>query len=177
MANWSSTNVELTGTKENIALAIADIKSYTKDGWLNTYKLAKTDSIEDRSGFSTTKILQENYKENSIHLVLYGRWCSPHKYFIILADKYNLSGFYEDEECGNDFFHQVIFEDGKVLSEKEDDYFSQLSIDSNGIERYVEDYYWLADEEDWENNNDEILALFARNGYSVDRLKQEWGKQ
>jgi hypothetical protein len=174
MANWSSTAIELTGTKEDIAEATKDIKSNIEGLWLNTSKLATTDSIDDKAGFSAAEIIQESYEDDCIFLNLSGRWCSPSKYFIMLADKYNLSGYYEDEECGCNFFHQIIFKDGKVESNKQDSYFSQLAIDSNGIERYLEDYCWLPEEEDWENNNDEILALFEKNGYPLEELKKEW---
>ncbi len=66
------------------------------------------------------------------------------------------------------------FKDGVKTKDVEDEYFSQLSIDQNGIEYYIEDYQWITEEEDWEDNNDELLALFKANGYSLKQLKKEW---
>ena len=132
------------------------------------------DTISSRAGFGGAEIIDNKSSQNQVSYSLSGRWCAPHKFIELFADRFNLSGQYTDAESGCNFFHVMKFKDGKKIFDEEENYFSDLSIEHNDIECYVEEYEWIAEEEDWEDNNDELLALFKKHGYSIDKLKYEW---
>ena len=177
MANWSSTCINLHGDERQISLALVNIKKYTKDDyfWRGIPK-GLPDTIDYRAGYSGMQVDEIRYEKKSSEFTIIGqgRWCAPHKYIEQIAKRYKLSGDYSDEEAGCNFFHIMEFKNGKKTNDVEDEYFSQLSIDYNGIEDYVDNYHWIAEEKDWEQNNDEMLKLFANNGYTLEDLKKEW---
>lgn len=173
MANWSYTDVTLRGSEEDILFAETELKSNITGEYLNVSKYIKNDSVNQRAGYSSSEVININILDDTIELSLSGRWCSPHMYFEDFAKRHSLSGEYADMEEGCDFFHLMKFKDGIKIYDKESSYFSQESIDYHDIDMFIEDYSWIAEGDDWENN-DEILKLFAANGYTKKQLKELW---
>ena len=178
MANYSYTEITFTGELIDIEFAVIELKSNMEDEWLNVSKyITNASDVVQRSGYSPAEVIQFDYEDGSdtIYLSLSGRWCSPHKYIEDLCKRHNLSGTYADEESGCDFFHEMKFENGKKVHDKESAFFSEESIRVNGIERYIEEYQFITEEEDWENENDGMIKLFKKYGYNLDDLKKVWG--
>ena len=175
MANISDCYIELQGTTEDIMFATEELKKNIDKEYLSVSKYMKDDSVEQRAGYSGAEIYDYQYDETSIQLSLGGRWCAPHLYFEDFCKRHDLSGFYTDAESGCDFFHVMKFKDGVKTLDKEDSYISQLSIDYGDIDYFIEYYQFITEEDDWEENNQGIVDLFAKNGLTIDDLKKEWG--
>lgn len=176
MANYSYTDITLSGSEEDILFAETELKKHTiDDRYLGVSRYIKDDNnIDQRAGYGSAEILNITVSDDTIELSLSGRWCSPHLYFEDLVKRHNLSGEYADSEEGCDFFYLMIFENGIKTEEINVNYFSQASIDYYGIDQFTEHYSWIAEEDDWENNNDATLKLFADNGYPIEELKELW---
>lgn len=174
MANWSSAHIELTGTEENILRAKGVIESHIEDGYIDPSLLAKNDSVAQRAGYGGGEIIDTIFGDTEIVLQIAGRWCAPHLYIEYLCERFSLSGYYSDEENGCNFFHLMEFIDGVKTKDIEDSFFSDLSIEHNGIERYLEEYEFITGQDDWENGYKEYIELFTKHGYPLEKLKEEW---
>ena len=115
------------------------------------------------------------FNGTSITISTLSAWCGGSVWFKRVCEKYKLSGDYYDEETGNDFIHIVEVVDGEVTLEEEDRYFSKLGVEINGIDHYVEQYSYIPDDLDWEEEYAQIIELFAEFGVSLDKLKDAWG--
>lgn len=173
MANWSDTSVQFSGTKENIDKAEKLIATdTTPDGQF----LTPTKFEEDNSFGYNSMELHEAVRESDTSLIINGagRWAGPEAYFAYIAKQCKLSGEYIDRENGCDFFFKFEFTDGEITKKVEDDYFSDGAITEFGIDQFVEEYAYTIEEEDWKTENDGMLALFAKHGYTVDALEKAW---
>lgn len=177
MANWSDTQVSLIGDTSNIKQASEYIKSFLiEDGtWLDVATLMPDDSVASRTKFSMAEVCSATFEESSIEITLMGRWCSPAGFFSKVAEDFKLSGSYLDREGGCDFTHYIEWEDGEEIEDSQDDYFSQLAFDHCDIDFLIEERSFITEEEEWEENYAEDLALFAANGVSLEALKEAWG--
>jgi len=174
MANWSYTEITLSGSEQDILFAETELKNNITDGWLNVSKYMKDDSVNQRAGYSSAEVISIDILNDTIELSLSGRWCSPHQYFEDFAERHNLSGEYADSEEGCNFFHLMKFKDGIKIHDEESNYFSQESIDYHDIDMFIEEYHWIAKDDDWENEWSEIIKLFTANGYTIEQLKELW---
>lgn len=173
MANYSSTQLSLHGSTENIIRAKKFIKTFITDNYLYTDDIRPYDTISYRSGFGSATIEHDSSTEDSIMYYMSGRWCSPHMFIYLVASVFKLSGIYTDEESGGNFFHVMEFEDGVKTLDDESGYFSDLSIKYNGIDKYFECYEWITEEDDWKDNYSDIISIFDRNGIGIDELENK----
>jgi len=182
MANWSDCNITLNGTAEVLkavaeelqALIIEEDKEKDVLGYLEPSSLAPSDSIADKAGYSCIELDALEINDDNITISGQGRWCAPHGFFKELYTKHSLSGLYTDAEAGCNFFHVMRFEDGECTEDEEYNYFSKESIEHNGRENYLEEYQWITEEEDWENEYSYIVDVFLATGMTLDELKEEW---
>ena len=173
MANYSDTSIKLHGQKSTEALQY--LKSFINDGWLDVNNLNPSDNIAAKAAYASMEIFSIDENESSFQISGSGRWCAPHGFFEMLAEKYELSGYYFDREGGCDFSHLMEFEGGEMVLNVEDSYFSQLAFDYRDIDELVEERSYIIDEEDWENEYASDIALFAKNGITLKDLKERWG--
>jgi len=176
MANYSDTTIKLTGARAKEALEY--LKTFVNcecGSWLLVEELAPDNSISSNSGFSDMEIYNIEENENSFEISGSGRWCSPYNFFQDLAEKFELSGHYLDREGGCDFTHLIEWENGKQLSDVEEAYFSQLAFDWCDIHSLIEDRSFISEEVDWEDEYSYEIELFAKNGISIQDLKNHWG--
>lgn len=172
MANYSSTSIKLHGPQA--AEALQYLKSLINDGWLSVDSLKPNDNIATRAAYASMEIFSIEEEQTSFEILGSGRWCAPHGFFETLAAKYELSGHYFDRECGCDFSHLMEFEEGDKVLDVEEDYFSQLAFDWCDIDELVEDRSFIVEEEDWESEYANDIALFAKNGITLEDLKERW---
>lgn len=175
MANISDCYVNLNGTTEDMLFAIAEMEGNINGEYLSVSKYMKNDSVDQRAGYSGAEVYDYKHDETSIQLALGGRWCAPHMYIEDFCKRHNLSGTYADAESGCNFYHVMKFENGVKTLDEQDEFLSQLAIDHGDIGYLVHNYRFVAEEEDWEYSNKEMIELFAKNGFTLDDLKKEWG--
>ena len=188
MANYSITNITITkNSLQNEQIAIDNLEqfkeefntfieesSYNNIGWINPTRLQKNDSASERAKYSTAQIYSRNEDNNKIELFLGGRWCSPSQLFIDLCKKYKLNLHYVDRENGCNFTHIVIMENGKVKTNRQNEYISALAI-KHCKDEVFDEIIEIFEESEWFYNNDNIIrqlkAFFADEDYSY--LKKE----
>lgn len=168
MANLSNVSICLNGSEENIQQAYNEILKVQEDD--NLFPSL----ISDQDGYNAIFDIEISLEENELTLYGYGRWNGPYEYIKHIVVKHNLSGNYFDMESGCDFSHLIEFYNGSISHEEVDSFFSDLSIKVQGIEYWIENESYRADEEDWEENNDYVINLFESHGVSVQQLKEVW---
>lgn len=173
MANWSDTQIKLTGEQTKEALKF--IKEHMEDIFLNAEAFKEDDSLQSRVDFGTMEIHDISESEGVLEISGSGRWNAPSGFFNVVAEKFKLSGHFFDRECGCDFSHLIKWENGLVINDIEEDYFSQLAFDWVDIDCLIEDRSFIAEEENWEEEYKEDIELFAQNGISLEDLKERWG--
>jgi hypothetical protein len=172
MANWSNTTIQLNGSEKNIGLAYQELMSLVSDGFLNpeNTKLFKSKDM----GYSIMQDIDINITKNSIEITGLGRWSSPYNYIVDLVQEFNLSGSYIDMEESMDFTHTMLFNNGHMIDEQNDAYFSDLSIKHLGIDNFLFDLSWIAEEENWEEEYSNHIKLFNKYGITIEQLHEEW---
>ena len=188
MANYSTTTITITkNSLQNEQIAIDNLEqfkeefntfieesSYSNIGWINPTRLKKDDSASERAKYSTAQLYSRNEDNNKIELFLGGRWCSPSQLFIDLCKKYKLNLHYVDRENGCNFTHIVIMENGKVKTNRQNEYISALAI-KHCKDEVFDEIIEIFEESEWFYNNDNIIrqlkAFFADEDYSY--LKKE----
>lgn len=199
MANWSYTDIELKGSKENIKLCKEEIKRHLSENELGTWlcplehksieqlKEIKED-IRLRSGYSTMLFLdidnEMKFKEDTIEINGQGRWCSPYLFIQDLVKKYSLSGYMWDMESGIQWCSLQEFDGGVITKDiTEDLYFCQLSIDVKGIDYWVDEQYYMFEclrsgeyetFEEWKEFYEYEIDLFEKNGYPLEKLLDKY---
>ena len=202
MANWSDTEIELNGSKENIKLCTEEIKRHLEDDtyggtWLCPLKhksklfLTQLDHCMNgfrKSGYRTMLFLdidnEMEFKEDTIKINGQGKNCSPYMFIQDLVEKYSLSGYMFDMECGNQWCSLQEFENGVIMKDiTEDFYFCQLSIDVKGIDYWLVDREYIFEElvngefetfEEWYECYEYQLDLFEKNGYTLEKLLDKY---
>lgn len=172
MANHSDTYIRLIGPRASEALGM--IKSFIKDDWLDVTELMPDDSTESRAGFSYMEIFDITDTDDGFEISASGRWSSPFQFIEMIAKQFNLSGYYLDREAGCDFTHVMEFYNGTKIIDRVDDYFSQLAFDYVDIESMIADRAFMADEENLEEEYQQDIELFAKNGVTLSDLKERW---
>lgn len=182
MANWSTTSIKFYGKGEEIEELKKEIKKDITDDWLTpSYPDEYKDKeyfkvpVEIKAGYSSMDINEIIEDDGYFMLTGNGRWCGPHTYVKKLAEKYKVDLYYTDEESGCDFFNKITMSDGILVEEINTEYFSDESIQENGIDYYLEDYSWLFEEiyeENFEQDNKTLLSLFEKYGYGIKKLKE-----
>ena len=182
MANWSITSIEFSGDKNAIEELKKEITKDIKDDCLTPsypdeykYKGYFEIPVEIRAGYSILDI-NEMIEDNGYFMLTgSGRWCGPHIYVKKLAEKYKIDLSYTDEESGCDFFNKITMLNGILVEEINTEYFSDESIQENGIDYYLEDYSWLSEainKENFEQENKKLLSLLEKYGYGIKELKE-----
>jgi len=152
MANISDCSIEFTGNLFDLKAASEAIDNSTKDLPLiiNSKKLTA----------------------DSLSIQGEGRWSVESTYFIDLAHKHNLSGYFTDAESGSDFFRLIEFDNGEVVYDQLHDYFSKEHVDWLEDKHYWYDHYsWIFEEEDWETKYEEIYDMLLYAGWTESELK------
>jgi len=175
MANTSSTHITISGTKENIKKANKELISFMEEEHLIVESKAPDNSIQSKAGYSSMEINLHEVSDTNIVLVGQGRWCSPHDYIKDLCARYDLSCDYTDEEVGCNFYHVLIIKSGLVIKDEEYSYLSKETIALEGVERYIEEYAYIAEDEDWEESYKDTIEVFASVGVTIEQLKEAWG--
>ena len=188
MANTSITNITIKiNSLKNQQEAIDNLEqfkiefnkfveesSYGHIGWINPTRLQKDDSANERAKYSTAQIFHVEENNKIFQLVLEGRWCSPSQLFIDLCKKYKLNLHYVDRENGCNFTHIVIMENGKVKTNRQNEYISALAI-KHCKDEVFDEIIEIFEESEWFYNNGNIIrqlkAFFADEDYSY--LKKE----
>jgi len=175
MANWSQTDVEIFGPPETIKEALTDIESKREgnEGSFQ-YLVPNKHSTVRKDGYNSMELGSIESTNVSITVNGSGRWAGPDKYFASLFEQYALTGSYTDSEAGCDFFYRTEFIKGKLITEKEEKYFSDASIKYFGIDFFVEHYAHALEDEDWEENWEDEIKIFKKYGYSVADLEKAW---
>lgn len=199
MANFSNTEIELNGSKENIKLCKEEIQRHLEENeygvWLSPLKyktVAEMKVIEGditlESGYSLMlfNVVEEEltFKDTSIGIYGQGRGCSPYLYIQDLVKKYSLSGYMFDMECGNQWCSLQEFENGEIVKDiTENNHFCQLSIGVKGIDYWVDNMYYMFEElecgeyetfEEWYEWYEGELELFEKNGYPLQKLLDKY---
>ena len=174
MANLSSTSIEFTGTTENIAKAHSELKGYMEDGSYLTVGRLKP-SLLASAGYSGMEVENMKIVDNEkIVISGSGRWCSPHDYFEDLCERMSLSGKYEDEEAGCNFYHVMVFEDGVKISDVEHEYGSYEHMKEGDINYWIEEREWMAEDENWEEEHSDTIESFKKLGVSIEELRKAY---
>ena len=182
MANWSDCEVSLQGTKENIAKATREIEANIEDGWLlplDKMKQANPNldlTVNLRAGYGGGELTTFETFDESIEISMSGRWTAPDLFFKDLVKKYNLSMTYTDAENGCDFFHIVEATEGEITRDAEYSYLSVESINQRGSEFMLEQYNYIVEDEDWENEHKETIQVFLDYGLTIEQIKEGLGE-
>ena len=120
MANWSDTEIILTGQAWYIRKALDTLES-------NKHDLSLADLY---------------WTHNAVNLTLSifgsGRWSTDPTEAIDFAAQHNLSGTFKDSEPGSDFFRLIEFDsDGEITNKIDTDYYS------------IEHFSWEPDKQWW----------------------------
>lgn len=160
MANWSDCYIEINGSKEAVEAAK---KKFTNDE------------------YSDVNIIDEG--DDYINISLSGKWYGPRNIFKGICERYKASGKYTDAEAGNDFFVFVEYINGEEITDIEETYLCDKSIEEYGRQYFIE-YYAdqleiddavevakkLCDEED-EQDYLEVISYICSEDVEVEMLK------
>ena len=174
MPNWSETDIQLEGYENYIKIATEYLKDSIKDNFLTPALSKDFDPKVHTFGYSCVEISEIILEPKSITIHGNGRWSGPYKYIKEFCKRFKLSGIYIDSESGCNFFNKMEFKDGEMTVEIDDKYFSQESISHYGIQYFIDEYSFIAEEDDWEDNNEDIINLFEKNNISLIELKELW---
>jgi len=174
MANWSSTEVTLTGCSNSITDANKFITDLIDSEWLDSRSLADGDSVADRSLFSGMEIHDYQKDDSIITIVGSGRWCSPSGFFILVAKKFYLELEYHDAEPGCAFYHWVTVNEDGLEENNEYDYNSIERINWQGTEYFKEDldcWYWDDDNDELDTDIENLINHFDIKRPDIDLYK------
>ena len=158
MANWSNTYIEINGSEEKInkineilKYLIEDENDNTgltdyyyygnsdKSYYLVTYKEKKIKELFPELDIEKLKKLYPTFdnvmeiteyekSDHNIYITGYGRWAAPTDFFKFLTQKYKVDLLAVDTEPGDNFSYILKMEEGKVIEEKEDNFFSSINL-------------------------------------------------